>query len=137
MGTRNHWIFDGASHRGVVRQLDRTVVVLLHVGGVVAEVASDTLQMFGNLSQVQAIAGQALTHRHRRMTLHAKVTQLAVRFALSTPVHGEEHGILGGIRMHAATPLAIMLWMAALAGSRSQEVVATQSKPRVHTRNDG
>ena len=52
------------------------------------------------------------------MALHAEIAERAVALLLGAFVHGQENGILGGVGMHAARPVAELLGVAALAARR-------------------
>ena len=111
-------------HQGIVGGQAKGVVVVLgdrlHV---VAKVAGHALQLVRNLVQVHAIGGHSHADRHRCVAADAEVSQLAAGLLLASAVHRQEDRILGGVRMHAAGPLAVVVLVTLFAGLRVLELL--------------
>jgi hypothetical protein len=83
-----------------------------------AEVAAYAAVLVGKVGEVEAVVREILDYGHRGVAPDAKIPEFAASLALTALVHGDEHGVLGGIGMHAARPLAIVIGVATLASLR-------------------
>ena len=78
---------DGPPHYVVRRQFEGVVVGAVDPVDAVAEVAVDALQVIGQLRQVRVRLGPAGPDRHRRVAVHAKVSERAPRLPLAASFH--------------------------------------------------
>ena len=126
-------IHDPGAHDGVIGEMQRVVERMLrvHAVGRVAEEARDAAQLRRELRRIDGALTAALGHGHRRVALEAKRAECTLRFPLPAAVHRDEHGVVGGIGVHAPGPLVVVCRVAALARPRIHERLARRLGQRL------
>jgi hypothetical protein len=103
----------------------------------VAEVAGHAAVLGVELGQVQAVLREPLGEGDRRVAAHAEVADRAVRFALRPRVHRDEDGVLGGVGVHRARPLAVAAGVTPGAALRVHELLARKRRLGLGRRGRG